>query len=66
MQEYRFSILIAVARLFELVGIRRPLRFEQPVEAGTYDEAVHSRHPDDPSVLLRYFELPAAQESKGR
>jgi hypothetical protein len=66
MQEYRFSILIAVARLFELVGIRRPLRFEQPVKAGTYDEAVHARHPDDPSVLLRYFELPAVQESKGR
>jgi hypothetical protein len=66
MQEYRFSILIAMARLFELVGIRRPLRFEQPVEAGTYDEAVHSRHPDDPSLLLRYFKLPAAQESKGR
>jgi hypothetical protein len=65
MQEYRFSILIAVARLFELVGIRRPLRFEQPVEAGTYDEAVHSRHPDDPSLLLRYFELPASQEGEG-
>ena len=33
----------ASARFFELFGVRRPLRFEAPVSAGDYNEAVHRR-----------------------
>ncbi len=31
MQEYRYNIIAWVARFFELLGVRRPLRFEPPV-----------------------------------
>jgi hypothetical protein len=60
MQEYRYStrarFLIGVTRLFELFGVRRPVRFEPvPVVAGDYDHAVHSDHPDAPSLLAEYI-----------
>ncbi len=56
MQEYRYSILVFITRVFELLGVRRPVRFESPVPAGEYDEAVHSDHPEAPSLLAEYLE----------
>jgi hypothetical protein len=56
MQEYRYSLLVFVTRFFEILGVRRPVRFEPPIPAGTYDEAVHSDHPDAPSLLAQYLE----------
>lgn len=56
MQEYRYSLLVGAARLFELFGVRRPLRYEPPVVAGEYDHALHVDHPEAPSILLRYLE----------
>jgi hypothetical protein len=56
MQEYRYSMLVFITRFFEILGVRRPLRFEPPVAAGTYDEAVHSDHPDAPSLLAQYLD----------
>ena len=59
MQEYRYSLLIGVARFFELFGVRRPLRYEPvPVEAGDYDHALHVDHPDAPSLLEQYLDKP--------
>jgi hypothetical protein len=59
MQEYRYSILVSVARFFELFGIRRPLRYEpEPVAAGDYDHALHVDHPEAPSLLEQYLEKP--------
>jgi hypothetical protein len=58
MQEYRYSILIGVARFFELFGVRRPLRYEPPAEAGDYDHALHVDHPDAPSLLEQYLDHP--------
>jgi hypothetical protein len=60
MQEYRYNVrvrmLIWVTRLFELFGVRRPVRYEPvPVVAGNYDHAVHSDHPDAPSLLAEYI-----------
>jgi hypothetical protein len=55
MQEYRYSILTAIARLVELFGVRRPVRYEPPIAAGEYDEAVHADHPDAPSFLDQYI-----------
>lgn len=44
-QEYRFKLLIAIARFWELFGVRRPMRFEPPVIAGDFEEAVQvGRH----------------------
>jgi amino acid transporter len=61
MQEYRYTLLIGIARFFELFGIRRPTRYERPVEAGTYDHALHVDDPDAPSFLEQY--LPEETES---
>jgi len=58
MQEYRYNLLINVARFFELFGIRRPLRYAPPVEAGDYDHAIHIDHPEAPSILQPYLEEP--------
>ncbi|HMB23757.1 MAG TPA: hypothetical protein VKP08_13030, partial [Anaerolineales bacterium] len=58
MQEYRYSVLIAATHFFEIFGVRRPLRFEPPVMAGDYDHAVHSDHPDAPSLLEQYLDHP--------
>jgi hypothetical protein len=59
MQEYRYAILVAVARFWELFGVRRPLRYERPVAAGDYDHALHVDDPSAPSILLPYMEPPA-------
>jgi hypothetical protein len=56
MQEYRYSVLVFLTRFFEILGIRRPLRYEQPIPAGDYDHAVHSDSPDAPSLLLKYLQ----------
>lgn len=39
-QEYRFKLLIAIARFWELFGVRRPVRYEPPVQAGDFEQAV--------------------------
>jgi hypothetical protein len=60
MQEYRYSIVTRIAiittRFFELLGVRRPARFEPvPVPAGDYDHALHVDHPEAPSFLDQYL-----------
>ncbi len=37
-QEYRYQLTFAVARFWELFGVRRPVRFEPPAGAGAYEE----------------------------
>jgi hypothetical protein len=56
MQEYRYALLVAVARFFELFGVRRPVRYERPVAAGDYDHALHVDHPEAPSLLEPYLD----------
>jgi Amino acid permease len=58
MQEYRYSILVGIARFFELFGVRRPIRFEHPAVAGDYDHALHVDHPEAPSLLEQYLDHP--------
>lgn len=41
-QEYRYNILVLISRFAEWFGVRRPVRFERPVAAGSYDEATHA------------------------
>jgi hypothetical protein len=67
MQEYRHSVrgrvVIMVSRFFEIFGVRRPVRYEpEPIVAGDYDHALHSDHPDAPSLLEPYINPP--QEPK--
>ncbi len=57
MQEYRYSVLIIIARFFELFGIRQPVR-EAPISAGDYNHALHVDHPEAPSLLAQYLVKP--------
>jgi amino acid transporter len=66
MQEYRYSVLVFVTHVFEMIGVRRPVRFEPPIPAGTYDEAVHSDHPDAPSLLIQYLEKEEKPKAGGK
>ncbi|MCJ7677006.1 MAG: hypothetical protein MUO35_04735, partial [Anaerolineales bacterium] len=59
MQEYRYRVLQLVAQAFEAFGLRR-LVIAEPVPAGDYDHAVHSDHPEAPSILAPYLDLPVA------
>ena len=54
-QEYRYRLLIGISHFAELFGVLRPARFEPPAPAGEYDEAIHSEHPDTPSLLEQYL-----------
>jgi hypothetical protein len=58
MQEYRYDLLIGITRFFELFGVRRPIRYEQPALAGDYNHALHVDHPEAPSLLDQYLEKP--------
>jgi hypothetical protein len=56
MQEYRFNVIVQIANFFELLGVRRPVRFEPPTPAGDYNHALHSDHPEAPSLLQQYLD----------
>jgi amino acid transporter len=56
MQEYRYTVLVAITRLFALFGVNRPVRYDHPIPAGDYDHALHVDHPEAPSFLAQYLE----------
>ncbi len=56
MQEYRYALLVSIARFFELFGVRRPTPREAPVPAGAYDQALHVDHPEAASFLEQYLD----------
>jgi len=66
MQEYRYNILVGIARLFALFGVRRPLRYEHPTPAGEYNEAVHIDHPEAPSLLADYLKVKPEPKAGGQ
>lgn len=47
MQEYRYAILVGIAKFFELFGVRRPVRYEAPVAPGEYETAIHSANAEE-------------------
>ena len=54
-QEYRYQLLIYIARFAELFGVRRPTRFEPPARAGDYDEVIHADDSVTYSLLDQYL-----------
>jgi len=66
MQEYRYGLLVAITRFFELFGVRRPARYNPPAVAGDYDDALHVDHPEARSFLDQYMStLPEPQPRLG-
>ena len=54
-QEYRYHLLMAIHRFWELFGVRRPISMVTPPQAGDYDRALHVDHPEIPSFLFDYM-----------
>jgi hypothetical protein len=65
MQEYRYNVIAWVARLFEMFGVRRPIRYEPPAAAGDYDHALHVDHPEAPSLLQQYLSSKPSEPKLG-
>jgi amino acid transporter len=42
-QEYRYRLLLGVSRFWEWFGVRRPMRFEPPVQAGDFESALNHK-----------------------
>jgi hypothetical protein len=63
-QEYRYFLLVKVAQFAELFGVRRPIRFEKPVPAGEYDDALHMEHIETPSLLKEFLDNQPQPEPK--
>ena len=55
MQEYRYNVIVWIARFFEVLGVRRPVRYEHPAPAGDYDHALHVDDALAPSLLQQYL-----------
>ncbi len=66
MQEYRYSLLVGIARFWQLFGINRPVRYDPPAVAGDYDHALHTDHPEAPSFLAQYLDPPEQPRLGGK
>ncbi|MBI3359659.1 MAG: APC family permease [Chloroflexi bacterium] len=66
MQEYRYQVLVAIARCFELFGVRRPMSLElAPAVAGDYDDSIHREdRPADHSLIAHYLQNQPRAEPK--
>lgn len=66
MQEYRFSLLQAISRFWRLFGVNRPVRYDPPLSAGDYNDAIHVDHPEAPSFFEQYLQsLPTPEPRLG-
>ena len=63
-QEYRYSLTLRVAQFAELFGVRRPMRYEPPVHAGDYNDALHAEHDETPSLVQTYLDNQPQPEPK--
>jgi len=55
-QEYRYNLLVLISRFAEIFGVRRPARFEPPIIAGEFEEALHGDTGNGVSFLDQYLE----------
>jgi hypothetical protein len=57
MQEYRYSLLVGIARFWQLFGVYRPVRYDPPAPAGDYNHALHVDTPGASSLLDQYLDI---------
>jgi hypothetical protein len=63
-QEYRYNLLVVVSRFAEWFGVRRPMRFERPIIAGEFEEAVHGDIGSAKSFLDQYLQSKPPSEPR--
>lgn len=63
-QEYRYRLLVAITRFWEWFGVRRPVRFEPPPPAGSFEEAAAPAPPGRMSLLESYLASRPAEPPK--
>jgi hypothetical protein len=56
MQEYRYKVLVVISKFWQLFGVNRPIRYDPPIPAGDYNQALHVDHPSAPSLLEQYLD----------
>jgi hypothetical protein len=61
MQEYRYTLYNHLADMMELFGVRKLTRFDAPILAGEFEDALHADHPEAPSFLDAYLPRPMPQ-----
>ncbi|MGC1377099.1 MAG: hypothetical protein WA821_12785 [Anaerolineales bacterium] len=64
MQEYRYQLYTALANALGTFGVRRLPRFDQPIRAGEFEDALHADHPEAPSFLDQYLDSQPKPEPK--
>jgi len=62
-QEYRYRVLTAIAKFWELFGVRKPLRYEPPVAAGDYSAVME--HDNSVSFLEQHVNGRKKRKNKG-
>ncbi len=58
MQEYRYSLYNRIADFMNVFGVRKLPRFDRPVAAGEFEDALHADNPEAPSFLDSYLPKP--------
>lgn len=61
MQEYRYSLYNYLADIMVIFGVRKLPRYDIPIAAGEFTDALHADHPEAPSFLDAYLTKPADQ-----
>jgi len=64
MQEYRYRTLLLLSSAFAAVGVFRPMQFEKPPAAGSFDAWVFDNTSDALNTLAS--DLPEAGEASGK
>ncbi len=55
MQEYRYTLYNRLADIMVIFGVRRLPRYDLPIAAGEFEDALHADHPEAPSFLDAYL-----------
>ena len=55
MQEYRYTLLSAISRFFEIFGVHSPAPDHRPAPSGAYENAIHADLANSEAFLAPYL-----------